>query len=119
MPALSLLCVVTSSPEQPLSNLTFEWLAHPFLPHKRLWLSSCPGTQWVFRAERNLVRALNRTIECKIGTGGPNRAQEIKKRPIVVDVGANCGLYTVAAATCGYETYAFEVAHAVKHANQT
>jgi FkbM family methyltransferase len=79
-----------------------ERFAHPFLPTAPLWLSSaCETTSWLLSHEVKLMRVMNSSLRC-------TRLFE-KRDAIVVDVGTNCGLYTVAAATCGYEVHAFEI----------
>lgn len=93
--------------------LQFERREHPFLRRasQDVWLcSSCETTTWVLQSERALSAAMNRSLSCALGRRDSMRAAIARsQRPIVVDVGSNCGVYSVAAATCGYEVFAFEV----------
>lgn len=81
---------------------------HPFLPSAPLWLSrTCETTNWLMTHEHRLMHVMNESLRCE--RAGLHESAERASRPIVVDVGTNCGVYTVAAATCGYEVFAFEV----------
>ena len=79
-----------------LDALTFERNRHPFQASEHLWLcSSCETTKWVLGAERSLANAMGRSLQCT----SPGQHSSLSQKPIVVDVGTNCGVYTVAAAT--------------------
>ena len=82
--------------------------AHPFQPRASVWLSkACETTSWLMKNEHKLMKVMNSSLRCV--DVGMHESAARAARPMVVDVGTNCGVYTVAAATCGYEIFSFEV----------
>ena len=106
--ALSAMDEMVNTSVTGFSHYNHVKFAHPFQPHASLWLSkACETTTWLMKNEQKLMKVMNSSLRCD--AVGMHESAARAARPMVVDVGTNCGVYTVAAATCGYEIFSFEV----------
>ena len=84
--------------------------AHPFARHRDLWMPATSHYEWVERQPNE--QAITLLLLHALGGQCPGLGKPPVKGPsrgVVIDVGANGGSYTVLAATCGADVYAFEV----------